>query len=350
MRRSPAGAISRTDTFYRLFGDHPAIPLVAQVALNASVPLLTFLAAREWVGERAAALTAVLIGVFSFNTVYASTQSSDAVCTVIVVAALLAFAEARARRSSAWFGLAGVLFGVAPQFRPNLVLLPAALAALYLIARPRRGRKVVEMGAYLVAAGLAWYLSRRIAKPVLALSYAADRIAEGHYDITIPDVPGTGEISHLSERFGDMAARLAATEERERQFLMSVSHELRTPLTAIRGHVAALLEGVVEDPGLREESLGIVEADHQVAERGHARPVALVERGPDEDVAGAGDGGQVEGDPTHLRVKSHQGQPAHAGVAKHNQPPNPCNVQTDRETRAQGNRRERSRKPQSATV
>ena len=32
-----------------------------------------------------------------------------------------------------------------------------------------------------------------------------------------------------------MAARLAETEERERQFLMSVSHELRTPLTAISG-------------------------------------------------------------------------------------------------------------------
>ena len=39
----------------------------------------------------------------------------------------------------------------------------------------------------------------------------------------------------------------------ERNFLMSVSHELRTPLTAIRGHVAALLEGVVDDPELREQ-------------------------------------------------------------------------------------------------
>ena len=35
----------------------------------------------------------------------------------------------------------------------------------------------------------------------------------------------------------------------ERNFLMSVSHELRTPLTAIRGHVSALLEGVVDGPG-----------------------------------------------------------------------------------------------------
>jgi two-component system phosphate regulon sensor histidine kinase PhoR len=39
---------------------------------------------------------------------------------------------------------------------------------------------------------------------------------------------------------------------------MSVSHELRTPLTAIRGHVAALREGVVEDPETIEQSLETV--------------------------------------------------------------------------------------------
>jgi signal transduction histidine kinase len=46
-----------------------------------------------------------------------------------------------------------------------------------------------------------------------------------------------------------------------------VSHELRTPLTAIRGHVAALLEGVVADPGLRQSSLETVELETQRLER-----------------------------------------------------------------------------------
>ncbi len=55
-----------------------------------------------------------------------------------------------------------------------------------------------------------------------------------------------------------MAARLAATEERERQFLMSVSHELRTPLTAIKGHVDALRDGLVDDPELVSASLDVV--------------------------------------------------------------------------------------------
>jgi two-component system OmpR family sensor kinase len=118
-----------------------------------------------------------------------------------------------------------------------------------------------------IAGALAWYLSRRITKPVLALSGAADRVAAGQYDVAVPEVPGGGEISHLSERFAEMAARLRETEERERHFLMSVSHELRTPLTAIRGHVEALREGVVEDPELRSESLDVIAAEAGRLER-----------------------------------------------------------------------------------
>ncbi len=105
---------------------------------------------------------------------------------------------------------------------------------------------------------LAWWLSRRITGPVLALSSAADEIATGNYAVRVPTTGGGDEISHLSERFNEMAARLAATEERERQFLMSVSHELRTPLTAIKGHVDAIRDGLFDDPELERASLDVV--------------------------------------------------------------------------------------------
>src|SRR5918994_915352 len=98
-----------------------------------------------------------------------------------------------------------------------------------------------------VAAALAWYLSRRITKPVEALADAANKIADGRYDIEVPRVSSRDEIGHLSARFGEMAARLQEAEELERNFLMTVSHELRTPLTAIRGHVEAWLERLVGD-------------------------------------------------------------------------------------------------------
>jgi signal transduction histidine kinase len=118
----------------------------------------------------------------------------------------------------------------------------------------------------LVAGLLGWYLSRRIVRPVLQLSRAADRVAAGDYDVDVP-ARAPGEIGHLSERFGEMASRLAEVERMERNFLMSVSHELRTPLTAIRGHVSALLEGVVDDPELETASLETVQAEAQRLER-----------------------------------------------------------------------------------
>ncbi|HEY6960403.1 MAG TPA: HAMP domain-containing sensor histidine kinase [Gaiellaceae bacterium] len=118
----------------------------------------------------------------------------------------------------------------------------------------------------LVAALLAWYLSRRIVRPVLQLSDAADAVSRGEYAVAVPG-NAPGELGHLSERFGEMAARLAEVEEMERNFLMSVSHELRTPLTAIRGHVSALLEGVVEEPEQRRLSLETVEAEAHRLER-----------------------------------------------------------------------------------
>ena len=117
--------------------------------------------------------------------------------------------------------------------------------------------------AVFVAAGLAWYLSRRISIPMRALARAADQIADGSYNVEIPDIPPGDEIGQLADSFREMTTRLAEADARERNFLMSVSHELRTPLTAIRGHVDALREGVVEDLDLRTASLDVIalEAD-----------------------------------------------------------------------------------------
>ena len=118
----------------------------------------------------------------------------------------------------------------------------------------------------LIAGLLAWYLSMRVVRPVLQLSSAADKVASGNYEVSVPK-NAPGELGHLSTRFGEMANRLSEAERVERNFLMSVSHELRTPLTAIRGHVSALLEGVIEDPELERISLETVEAEAGRLER-----------------------------------------------------------------------------------
>jgi signal transduction histidine kinase len=102
---------------------------------------------------------------------------------------------------------------------------------------------------------------------LLALSQAADEVAAGHYGVEVPSTRGSDEIAHLSARFGDMAAKLSESEALSRNFLMSVSHELRTPLTAIRGHVAALREGVIDDAAMQQASLGVISEEALRLER-----------------------------------------------------------------------------------
>jgi Dolichyl-phosphate-mannose-protein mannosyltransferase len=137
--------------FYRLFGDRPWVPLLVQVALNATMPLLTFRVARQLFDDRVAVVAALLTGLVSFNTVYASTQSSDAVCNVLFLASVLVFISAQKTASLRMYAAAGALFGLAPQFRPNLILIPVLLAVFTVATAPSPIRAVRD-AAILVAA------------------------------------------------------------------------------------------------------------------------------------------------------------------------------------------------------
>lgn len=118
-----------------------------------------------------------------------------------------------------------------------------------------------------VAGVLVVFLARRIARPLEALAEAADEVAAGHYDVALPERTGGTEVERLAARFDEMTAKLAESEQLSRNFLMSVSHELRTPLTAIRGHVAALREGIVEDEAARGRSLEVISEEALRLER-----------------------------------------------------------------------------------
>jgi signal transduction histidine kinase len=152
------------------------------------------------------------------------------------------------------------LFGALVVATPEATLQSSTLRIMERLA-------LAFAGGVLVAGAFGWYLSRRITKPVLSLARASDELAEGRYDVELPEVRPGDEIGHLSESFQRMAERLAEADHLERNFLLTVSHELRTPLTAIRGHVDALREGVAESPQAQAASLEAVGAETARLER-----------------------------------------------------------------------------------
>jgi histidine kinase len=100
------------------------------------------------------------------------------------------------------------------------------------------------LAAGIVAVALSLYLSRSVIAPVSAMSRAAQRIAEGHYEERV-QVGGEDELAQLAIRFNQMAEKLNQVEAMRRQLIGDVSHELRTPLTAIKGSMEGLIDGVL---------------------------------------------------------------------------------------------------------
>ncbi len=140
---------------YALFGERPWIPVTLQVLANATVPLLLYQLVGPLAGARTGALAAWLVGIFSFNTIYASTLASDALCTVLFLASLVWFGRGERRRRSGDFALSGLLCGLAAQFRPNLILFPILLAASYVVRTRRSWQPVVHISIFLTVVVLA---------------------------------------------------------------------------------------------------------------------------------------------------------------------------------------------------
>ncbi len=152
-----------------------------------------------------------------------------------------------------------LVYAVAPvelsaNNRERLRLRPGAIIAVLLTRDvgdlgPSWGYFIVAGGAaLLVAALVAWQMSRRMARPLVEAMEATGRIASGDLASRVPvrrgDYP---EFASLAGSINGMAQKLEDGRARERQLLLAVSHDLRTPLTSIRGFAEAIQDGAIAD-------------------------------------------------------------------------------------------------------
>lgn len=122
--------------------------------------------------------------------------------------------------------------------------------------------------ALVVAAVVAFYLTRRLTRPLTAMGQTADRIAGGDLSARVdlgrhPD----DELAGLARALDGMAAQLEAARGLEREFLLSVSHDLRTPLTSIRGYAEAIADGTVERREGQQRAAEVIGAEARRLER-----------------------------------------------------------------------------------
>lgn len=98
--------------------------------------------------------------------------------------------------------------------------------------------------AAVLALVLTVVLSRRILRPIEALTAAARAMERGDLAQRVP-VKSSDEVRELAVAFNSMAASLARNEDLRKNMVTDVAHELRTPLSNIRGYLEAMRDGVL---------------------------------------------------------------------------------------------------------
>jgi signal transduction histidine kinase len=121
------------------------------------------------------------------------------------------------------------------------------------------GSLAVASGITAVAgAGVGWYASRRLLRPLERVSRAAVDIAGGRLDTRLDD-EGDRDLEALVTSFNEMVAALQLRLEREARFASDVSHELRTPLTALATAVQVVRARADDLPNRTQLAVAVLE-------------------------------------------------------------------------------------------
>lgn len=105
---------------------------------------------------------------------------------------------------------------------------------------------LLSIAAVLLAAA---FIARRIARPLAALSTAADRFGRGEFSDKL-EPRGPEDVARTIRAFNLMSERLQRFVSDRTQMLAAISHDLRTPITALR-----IRAEMIDDDDLRERMI-----------------------------------------------------------------------------------------------
>lgn len=133
------------------------------------------------------------------------------------------------------------------------------------------------LGAVIAGAIVAFFLARRISRPVARLQAAAEGVARGDL-AQRSEVSGPSEIAALGMAFNRMAASLEEAEKLRQRMVSDVSHELRNPIAAARAQAEGMADGILAADPARLNSL-VEDLQHLSALVEDLRELASAEAG-----------------------------------------------------------------------
>ncbi|MEM8856671.1 MAG: HAMP domain-containing sensor histidine kinase [Chloroflexota bacterium] len=97
----------------------------------------------------------------------------------------------------------------------------------------------------IVATGIAYILSRRLAQPIIALTQSTEQMAQGDLSISVP-AESEDELGALTRSFNQMSADLDVAFENRKRMTAEIAHDLGNPLQVVYGYVEAMEDGILE--------------------------------------------------------------------------------------------------------
>ena len=116
----------------------------------------------------------------------------------------------------------------------------------------------VSIGVLLLSFLVAYFISRKISKPIVKLNESAKEMASGNYNIIFESSTSIKEIEELSQTLNETTVELSKTENLRRELLANVSHDLKTPLTMIKAYAEMAKDLNSKNIKKREENLNVI--------------------------------------------------------------------------------------------
>ncbi len=118
----------------------------------------------------------------------------------------------------------------------------------------------VSVAALLLGLVIAYFIARRFARPIGAITREAAQLAGGSFPETF-DKGFCRELDELSDTLSYASCELSKVEATRRELIANVGHDLRTPLTMIKAYTELIRDISGDDKQKREANLSVIAAE-----------------------------------------------------------------------------------------
>ena len=109
----------------------------------------------------------------------------------------------------------------------------------------------------LISVVVAFFLARRISRPIIKMKNEANKLALGNYDAHF-ETKSFSEINDLASTLDDATEKLSKVNDLRKDLVANVSHDIKTPLTMINAYAEMIKDISGDDPEKRNEHLDVI--------------------------------------------------------------------------------------------